>query len=83
MVRSREPGLVHADFGHDDLRGDNADTRDLIEAGHSLRERGHLLIDRGLHQVDVRVDAVDPGQHGPQEEPHLGRERVDLVPSRS
>src|SRR5450755_3619180 len=39
MVRSREPGLDRADFGHDDPRGDDADTRDLIEAGHRLREK--------------------------------------------
>ena len=30
-------------------------------------KRGHLLIDRGLHRVDVRVEAVDPGQQVRQE----------------
>ena len=32
MVRSREPGLDHADFAHDDQRRDDADTRPGISS---------------------------------------------------
>jgi len=44
--------------------------------------KGPAAPDRGLHQVDVRVDAVDPGQHGPQEKPQQDVPRVELTPSR-
>ena len=68
MVRGREPGHVQADLGDDDLRRGDPDAGDLIQSGHRLGERGDLLIDPGLHDVDVGVDAVDPGQHGAQQE---------------
>lgn len=69
MVRSREPGHVRADFGHDDLRNDNADTRDLIEAGSPSSRKGPSAHRSWPTPSRCPNRCLDPGEHGPQEEP--------------
>ena len=43
MVRSREPGLDHDDFGHDDPRSDDADTPGSHSGGSPTSRKGQPL----------------------------------------